>query len=148
MNYMNTIDLSLQLNRVSWQVLHGLSGEPDFAPYADKQYLIDTETYTFYNCRERGFTLQISYPRVGDYLFVSFAEQRNSDSVVVYTWTRANMYVNPPTPDDLNEADARASGCTFRTVSEAVKYIQTAAGRYLETIHSRKTANDNNQVAP
>jgi len=131
------IDFQLHLNSVSWSVLHTLENEPSFAPWDEEkqEYLIECQTAAFYNGRERGFSLQVNHPArfATNFLFVVFAEQRNSDQVVVYTWTGRGS-TNPPTHREVPEASWENQRC-FDAVDKAADYIRELMKEFLAEEH-------------
>jgi len=77
----------------------------------------------FDNCREQGYVLNINSD-----LFIAFAQQRNSDEIVVY------VYENIAFPSNLprDESDWKANRRFFRydEVNEAAHFILMVASRY------------------
>lgn len=109
---MNICDTRLSLDSQALAVLHLLADrEADFAfvfEYDSGKYTYFSETFAWYNGRENGFSLRIRKNRdaalsvVAPHLHIVCANCRNSDEIVVYSWT-ALLGVNPPVPGDLPE---------------------------------------------
>jgi hypothetical protein len=116
MNENSIGDPTLGLNSQALAVLHALVGEEDehFGPY--------TDTYAWYNGRERGFVLV--YDSGGGAFCVACAESRGSDNIVVYNWEQEFRGTNPPTAADVPE-EAWGRGKNFKPlqVDKVVKYI-------------------------
>ncbi len=131
------VDFGLHLNRRAWAVLHLLDREPDFAPYDDlnHKYEIESETYAFYNGRERGFTIRVGHPdsgiRYNRYCYVVFSENRSSDDIVIIRWVGERL-PNPPRSDDF-PAEAWRDRKYAKSVEEAVKLIVGAFGDFLRS---------------
>lgn len=127
------IDFQLRLSGPAWQVLHALEGEPSFAPWDEKkgEYKIECETAAFYNGRERGFCLKVNHEArfAKSFLYVCFANNRNSDDVVVYTWQGGNL-MNPPGPGDMTD-DVWKKSKYFKSVDDAAEHIRGLMGAFL-----------------
>lgn len=98
------VDLKLNLNDQAWALLYLLSGR-DFSVPEGNTGLISIHTNALYNGRERGVVISADYlcKDVGrEVLHVFFAEDRGSDSVVVYRWIGESFF-NPPTVNDIPE---------------------------------------------
>ncbi len=92
---MKTVDLTLNISAQAWAILHLLARHTDLVPQG---VLIDTAP--FYNGRERGFVIAVhNYTNAH---FITFAENRNSDSIFVAIW-QGEYGLNPPTVSDFPE---------------------------------------------
>lgn len=118
------VNTDLNLNKVSWAVLHLLEKVKLPLRYAPK-------TTVLYNGRERGFVICLTEDDVQtiqkkrlehDAYYVFFAEARHSDRVVVYTWWDTSIHLNPSRVEDVTDEVYRR-GKFFETPNEARDHI-------------------------
>jgi len=133
------VDFRLGLSGQAWAVLHLLDGEPSFAPFnlTTHEYELEIKTSAFYNGRERGFVLDVQHSFLDnrDHLYVVCANQRSSDSLVIYKWT-GPLRMNPPTVADLTE---QVYNVFLNSPEEAAKRIREIIGDYLDRESKEKT---------
>jgi hypothetical protein len=129
-------DLSLNLNGQSWAVLHLLNGygvqlDDDLYDSEKGEYLFESQTYAFYNGRERGFSLAVEHSdrKERGCLVVAFAENRNSDDIVVYTWKGYGIY-QPPLVSEMPD-NCRKQAFFCKSPNDAVWTIWDIVKSYL-----------------
>ena len=93
-----SIDIRFNISSAAWSILYRL----DFESYSGFEDL-DFSTAPFYNGRERGFVLTIQDANGKFAKNIAFAECRNSDVIVVYSWVAAPWALNPPMVSDFTE---------------------------------------------
>ncbi len=127
------IDPLLNMNSQSWALLHYLAGfqGEDFGLRSEKDQALPPwiSTFPWYNGRERGFRIEFARGYSGSVLHVCFAENRGSDSVVVYHVQGDRTY-NPQdfkVPDEF-WGSARHFG--LGKVGEAAEWILTQAQEF------------------
>lgn len=108
---------------------------------AKKRYDVTTDTFPFYNCRERGVGLRV---RRADgaganvSLIVVFGEDRKSDSMFLDHWVVTGHMLNPPTIKDMpEEAYDRRQFFDFGRLDKITKAIHL---RIAEFITERRKA--------
>lgn len=136
MTEQSLIDLSLNLDGQSWAVLHLLNGygvqlDDDLYDSERGEYLFKSQTYAFYNGRERGFALTVEHPDSKEHgcLVVAFAENRNSDDIVVYTWKGYGLY-QPPLVSEMPD-NCRKEATFHKSPNDAVWAIWELVKTYL-----------------
>lgn len=74
--------------------------------YKDSSFLFNCniKTFHFYNGRERGIILEVSYSWEPDALFINFGEHRNSDNLFVQTTKKPTVF-NQPDLEIFNDDD-------------------------------------------
>ena len=114
-------DPTLGLNNQALAVLYFMARmSPDFADYKDGDYQVILETRTWYNGRERGFTLNMSPDYNSEWIHLAVFEHRNSDEICVLNWTTKDNYWNGATAD--NSLDEAYHGGTKFDVAATFKY--------------------------
>ncbi len=87
----------------------------------------------FDNLREQGYTIHLYNKRneVWDspQLYISFAEQRSSDQIVVYVYHKPSPDKYAPCDDDT---ETWKNGRCFKSYEDAVKYIEQEVASYLK----------------
>lgn len=143
------IDLTLYLNSQALAVLHLLYGmlvasDPkDGMVPANEAALHETETQTWawYNGRERGIALTAARHLCSDErLVLVWGEDRGSDELFVDAWIDNAMVWDQPTVDDQTDGIVRAS-FRCREAGKAARYIEsrlTAFAREQERKARRK----------
>lgn len=82
----------------------------------------------FDNCREQGYVLKISPPHYPRTLNIAFSESRNSDSIVVYFYTKTEYPSNLPTQDQWSDVKYFDAGA----YSKAARAILARAETFFE----------------
>lgn len=86
----------------------------------------NSETYAWYNGRERGVCLVFRVGGDPNCLLVTFGEHRNSDGIFVDVWEHDSYFLNPPTVDDFgDEAYVNRKVFGYGRVDQVVPYITT-----------------------
>ena len=126
-------DRTLGMNHQAVAVLEYLAHrEPDFAECCDNgDYKFFSQTYAWYNGKERGFSLTVA-PSVVSKKFRIFVvvEGRNHDGIVVYEWEQTSLPMNGPMLADFTD-EAYKHGRTFS---------YGAVGACVEHIYNRMAA--------
>lgn len=104
---MNYIDRTLNLNAQALALLELLT------TYNLPESLFSVTTGAWYNGRERGVWLQLTLTPGGKAAHIVWAENRNSDNIVVYNWASSGSYLNPPTPSHPDFTDAVYRAATY-----------------------------------
>jgi hypothetical protein len=116
-------DVNLNLNAQALAVLHLLADRD-----ASDIKIDFTHTYAWYNGRERGVCLVVQPPHTRcepcEGLHIAFAEHRNSDSIVVYTWFALHGGTEAPTPGQMpSSAWDEARHFKYGAAGEAANWI-------------------------
>ena len=125
----------LGIKAQAWSILALLENkEPSFADYKDGHYMVNIDTYPWYNGRETGFAIVLSKKISGKCLVVVFSECRNSDQIFVDKWVEEKTFFNRPTVDNFTEeAYKNRVYFPFGCVGEAVGYIYNEMGKFYES---------------
>lgn len=143
-------DATMQLQSGPMAVLTMLANlEPNFAPWHEQHghYAFRSETFAFYNCRERGFSLSVHlnhYPEMKDRNPINFVvvEHRNSDDVRVYQWEGVAP-MNGVTVADVPElAWQKSIGFPWGQIGEVVDHIYQTLEKIIEPIKLAREAGE------
>lgn len=94
---------------------------------------------SFDNCREQGFVLNIWGMKLVN-LRIAFSENRNSDDIVVYCYTKSAFPTNLPAEDSWNDK----MYFPYKKHLSAAKYVLVRASAFLDGIEM--TAEDYEKV--
>ena len=94
---MKIADSTFGINPQALKVLKLLSKKSAF--FFESNF--NTETHTWYNGREKGFTISMRpyFPRFS-HIHIAVFEHRNSDNICALLWTTKSWYLNGPIADE------------------------------------------------